>query len=148
MTTLTITQITEGIRDTLAPAEGLKRVESGVTLTESIPDTPLLQVYFQDEETDIASQTDRTTFRGGVKQAGVTHHADVYVRQRGNIGEDIAACEEMAEAVRTLLASQNTKPYFGLDGLKAFHWRAERVTFEYADVKYSGIRFVITTRVF
>jgi hypothetical protein len=40
------------------------------------------------------------------------------------------------------LESQTHKPYFNLD-IEAFHYRLERVVFEYASVKYSGLRFVL-----
>lgn len=148
MSDLTFTQITQGIRDTLSAAEGVNRDQSGVDLTESIPDTPLLQVYFETEDTDGSGNTGQTTFRAGVRVAHITIHADVYVRQRNNIDQDIAACETMAEAVRAQLAAQKLKPYFDLDGLQAFHWRTQRVTFAYGSVEYSGIRFVIEVYVF
>jgi hypothetical protein len=148
MTQLTFTQITKSIRDTLASAKGMNRAESGQEITESIPDVPLLQVYFETEDTDGSGNTGQTTFRAGVRVSHVTVHTDVYVSQRAHIDQDIAACEAMAEEVRSILADQKIKPYFGLDGLQAFQWRAQRVTFTYGAVDYSGIRFVIEVYVF
>lgn len=148
MTEITITQIVQAIADTIDTEPTVKQVQSGLTLSESIQNQPVVQVYWEDENIDAASQNDRTTFKAGVRQSELTINADVYVRQRAHIGEDMAAVMTLAEAVRNTLAAQKIAPFFNLEGIKSYHWRAERVTFEYADVKYAGIRFIITIRVY
>lgn len=146
--TITITQIVEAIKTTLKADDGGLRAQAGVDLGEGIADTPTLQVYWEAENTDAESQNDRTTFKGGVQQSGITVNADVLVHERGEIGENMAAVQVMAETIRTRMNRMKKGPFFGLTGIKSFKWRAERVTFEYAEVKYAGIRFAIEVRVY
>jgi len=148
MADITITQIVDAIKTTLGAASGVARAQSGTQLTEGIPDTPLLQVYWEAENTSDFSQNDRLTFKAGRRAAHITIHADVYARQRSHIGEDIAAVQTLAEAVRDVLEAQDTEPYFALAGLKAFKWAAQRVTFTYGAVDYGGIRFTLEVWVY
>lgn len=75
-------------------------------------------------------------------------HADVICRQRSHIDEDMQKTVEMVEAVEAKLIAVQTKPYFGLVGIKAFHWRWEILDFPLGDVHYLGARFYITVVVF
>ncbi len=145
---ITFTQIVDAIKTTLATATGISEGQSGDTITESIQNLPLVQVYFESEDTSAFSENDRLTFKAGVRAPHITVYADVYARQRAHIGEDMTAVQTLAEAVRSVLEAQDTKPYFGLSGLQAYRWRSERVTFEYAHVKYAGIRFTIEVWVY
>jgi len=83
-----------------------------------------------------------------VRQTEFVIHADYYAEQRGHIGEDMAALVDGINTLTDMLEGQDQKPYFGLDGLKAFFWRWDRVTFEYGGVGYVGARYLITVRVF
>ena len=149
MTSITLTQIGTAISGVIASdATGINEVQDAA-LSESIQDLPLVQVYWQTEETEAGTQTERFTFGGGVQQSDMEFYADVYVKQRGQLDEDIPAVTDYAEKVREALKLQKTaNPFFGLSGIKAFHWRAERVTFDYSSVQYAGIRYTITVKVF
>lgn len=147
---ITTAQILDAIEATLSVAPTLARSMSYDELTEGINDTPLLQVYPESGDQDPAGNTDRTTFKAGVRQTNLTINCDYYAQQRKHIGEDMAALVDGIDAMTTIFEAQDTKPYFGLDGIKAFHWAWQHVTFEYgeASIKYVGARFTLTLRVF
>jgi hypothetical protein len=150
MASITIAQICDAIETTLSSATGLNRSETYSELSDGITEEAWLQVYPETLETDVATGTDRTTFRGGVRQTEFTFHADLYARQRSHIGDDMRLLVQLIDAIVVKLEQQATKPYFGLEGIKAFRWRGERVTFIYGDrqLPYVGMRFTITVRVF
>jgi hypothetical protein len=147
---ITYAQITDAIESRLGVAIGLARSQSYDELTDGMTDTPTLQVYWQRDVTDPQGTTHQTAFGTGVQQVEVVFHADLFARQRSHIGDDMAVLYGMAQAVRETLEAETSSPYFGLDGIKAFRWTAERVTFEYGDpsLPYIGARFVIIVRVF
>lgn len=147
---ITYAQINDAIETTLGVATELHRSQTYDKLTDGMTDTPTLQVYWQRDETDPQGQTSMTTFRTGVQQVSMIFHADLFARQRSHIGEDMKVLYETMESVRATLEAETTKPYFDLDGIQAFKWVAERVTFEYGDPSqpYVGARYVITVRVF
>ena len=151
MGTITISQICDAVRDTLEDA--VDHVHSYDELKEGMSDPETLQVYPQTLTQSAANAqtgTDRFTFQAGVRDTNIDIHADYYAKQRGHIGEDMAVLVAGVDSIISYLEIQDTKPYFGLTGLKAFTWRAERVTFEYGEnlARYVGMRFVITFRVF
>ncbi len=69
-----------------------------------------LQVYLENSQTDPRGDTGRTTFQAKVRQTAITIHIDVYARQRSHIGEDLAACVDLADEIEVVLESQQTKP--------------------------------------
>jgi hypothetical protein len=153
MSQLTIRSILTTVLDTVM--EGVTLAPSGQTLesmTEGMQDVPAIQCYFEELAQDPSGETDRTTFRGGVRQTNLTIHLDVYARQRSQLGEDISAVTDIADEVIAVLEAQDTKPYFGVTGLKAFSWTAQRVTFAYGSepgqIQYAGIRFILVFRIF
>lgn len=148
MPNLTITEITQAIADTLSAAQDVNIAQALEAITEGIQDAPLLQVYHEHEDTDPSGETHQTTFKGGVQQSHQIYYVDCYARQRAHIGHDMAAVAALTEAVRAVLAAQKPKPYFGLEGIQSLRWEANRVQFEYAAVKYAGVRFEIEIRVF
>lgn len=158
MGNITIGQISTALATTLGAAEGIKRVQDGANagsadngttpLSDGMNDTATLQVYLESGLADASNAIDRTTFRAGVRQTELVFFADVFAKQRGSIGEDIARCTELASAVWTILEAQDDKPYFGLEGIQAYHWTMERVVLTYGNVDYAGLRFTITVRVF
>jgi hypothetical protein len=147
---ITIAQICDAIESTLGAATGIKRGQSYDELGESIQDTPLLQVYPETLFGNATGNTDRSSFRGGIRQTEVVIYADLYAQQRRHMGEDMKKLVNGVDAIVTVIQAQDTKPYFGLDGIKAFSWRGERVTFIYGDSQqpYVGMRFYFTLRVF
>lgn len=147
---VTLTQMCDAVRDELKQADKVKRAMSVADFKESIPDVALLQVYPESGETAMYSGTDRTTFRAGVRHSQAIIHVDCYARVRSQIGQDMKAAVELADAVINRLEQQRVSPYFGLQGLKAFRWTWERVTFTYGDpeTKFAGIRFVLSFDVY
>jgi hypothetical protein len=148
---ITLLQICDAVRDTLKAAPSIQRWQSYDEMTESIPDTPLCQVYPEEGTTDPTSNAaDRTTFKAGVRQSDIVIHVDLYGHRRANLAEDMGTAFACTDELITILEAQDTKPYFGLVGLKAFAWSWKRQTFVYDDpnVKYSGARFVLRFRIF
>ena len=147
---ITYAQINSAIESKLGTAVGRARSQDFDELTDGMTDTPTLQVYWQRDNTDPQGTTHQTAFGTGVQQMEAIFHADLYARQRSHIGDDMAVLYTVMQAVRETLEAERSSPYFGLEGIKAFRWAAERVTFEYGDpsLPYVGVRFVITVRVF
>jgi hypothetical protein len=150
MTSITLGQIIDAIEGALSAAPTLARSMSYDELTEGINDTPLLQVYPEAGDQDPTGNTDRTTFKAGVRQTNLTINCDYYAQQRKHIGEDMAALVDGIDAMTDIFEAQDTKPYFNLEGIKAYHWSWQRVIFDYGDaqIRYIGARFTITIRVF
>lgn len=150
MTSITLAQILDAVEASLSTAPTLARSMSYDELTEGINDTPLLQVYPESGDQDPTDNTDRTTFKAGVRQTNILINCDYYAQQRKHIGEDMAALVDGIDAMTNIFEAQDAKPYFGLIGIKAFHWSWQRVVFNYGDpaINYVGARFTITIRVF
>src|SRR3990167_4602284 len=129
---ITLAQILDAITSTLSAATTLSRAQSYDEMTDGMNDLPTLQVYPETNEQDISG------------------NADYYAQQRRHLGEDMAALVNGMDDMANVIEQQDTKPYFGLDGIKAFHWSWRRVTFVYGDpqLSYVGARFTITVRVF
>ncbi len=119
-------------------------------LGDGIADEPTIQIYPEAHEQDPSGSTDRTTFRGGVRQTVVTVHVDLYARQRRYLGEDMAALIRLIDAITDKFEEQDTKPYFDQAGIKAFSWTGSRVLFTYGDpqVNYVGWRWTLLITVF
>jgi len=152
-----IAEINSAIETTLSAATGIVRSQDYDELTEGIhgADMPLLQVYPESGNTDSGTATDRTTFGAGRRQTTMTFHADVYVKQRANIGEDMAALVPQIDNIITVLEEQTTPPFFSLgtdydEYIKSFSWNWERSTFIYGDrqLPYIGVRFTLEMVVF
>lgn len=153
---LTIGKVNRAIATALGDAAGIVRVHDASNedaseggISEGMPDLPALQVYWENLETDAVGDTDRRTFSGKVKTTKLTYHADVYAKQRGILAEDMAKVLEVAEAVQIVLEAQSDADHlFGEEHIRALHWTAQRVTFDYSGNAYAGIRFVIEVWVY
>ena len=150
MTSISIAQMLDAVTSTLATAPILAKAMSYDELTEGMNDLPALEVYWDSLEQDRSTETDRTTFGGGVRQSGISVAIDYYAQQRRHIGEDMAKLVAGLDQLVAILEAQRLSPYFGLAGIKTFGWTAERVTFEYGEaaIKYVGVRFALTLGVF
>ena len=150
MTQITTAQVCDAIESTLGAAASLARSQSYNELTEGMNDAPTLQVYPEEGSQDPTGNTDRSTFKAGVRQTELTIHADLYARQRSNIGEDMAKLVTCLDEFVTIFEAQDAKPYFGLVGIKAFSWSWSRVVFQYGDPgqSYMGARFIVRVRIF
>lgn len=145
---ITLAQINNAITDTLDNAVGVVRAASQARgqLVESPPsgDMPLLQVAWAGMEVSSITELDRATFKAGVRVPVFVWNADVIVRQRSYMGEDMQAVITLCDAVYDILEAQTTS-LFGLPGIQQFRWDAEPVSYPYGDpqVFYVGIRFVL-----
>jgi len=135
---VTYRDICHQVGGALRRTAGIKQVQVLEEITEGVPETPLLQVYIQDSEVDVQAETERTTFGAGVRQTLVTVQVDGYARQRSHVGQDMGAQVAMMDAIDDVLSGEVDKPYFGLQGIQAFHWRLERVTFQFGDQTPGG----------
>lgn len=145
---VTLTQMCQAVKDTMTPIfDHTWQVQVPSELKDGMNDTPTLQVY-PENWSIVVSGTDRRSSRGGIHQEETIILCDLYARQRGHIGEDMSMLLPLIDAIIVKLEAQDVKPYFGLDGLKAFTWSGERVTFQYNSVNYIGARFTLTFTTF
>lgn len=148
---ITIGQILDAIEATLSTAPTLARSMSYDELTEGINDTPLLQVYQHSGDQDPSGNTDRTTFLAGVRQTNLIVYCDYYAQQRKHIGEDMKALVDGIDAMSNIFEAQDSKPYFGLNGIQSFHWSWESIpnmTYGDPNIFYVCARFTLEIRVF
>ena len=151
-----IEDICDAIADTLGAAAGIQKTQRPGELTEGLDNQVTLQVYPDSGGQDAATGDDRTTFKAGMQQEEVVVIADLYVRQRSHIGEDMAALITMLDAMRTTLKAIKVAPLFSLrqtnnnPAIKTFAWNWRRVLFEYGDPlqRYVGLRLTLTLRLF
>ena len=152
MTVPTLVQICNAIETALSTATGLTYSQAYDELTEAMVDAPMLQVYPDDGTMDAGTANDRSSFGAGVRQTGFTILADLYARQRGaGIGEEMGVLVPLIDAILDVFRTQDTKPYFALEGLQAFGpVTFRRVNFVYGDpqTSYIGARFTIPVKVF
>lgn len=148
MARLTVGQICDAIEDTLDEATTLAVSQSYDELTEGLHDFPLLQVYPETGNTDASGRTDRTTFGAGVRTGFYVFHADYHACPRSFLAEDMEKVVDGIDALEIILEAQNTKPYFGLAGIRAFRYEWRRVAFRYAQQDTMGVRFIISVWIF
>lgn len=154
MTSVSIQTLLTSVRATLAEATtitgGLGVAHKPDQMKENIVDTPTLQIYPVSGQTDPQGDTDRTTFGAGVRRTTIVLWCDYYARQRSHLGEDLDAVVDGMDAIINILEAQQVKPYFGNANIKAFAWGWEYVSFSYGEqeVKYSGVRFILTLTIF
>lgn len=149
MTVVTYGAIVKAVADTLASAPAVGRVQAYDVISESVPDTPLVQVYCDGGEVDATGETDRVTFGGGVQVTRATVICDGYARRRSHIGADLQAQMALVDAIDARLSEQRLGVLFGMGAVKSFLWRWERTTFE--DVEghiYAGVRFTLELTIF
>lgn len=150
----TITQVVTDVSGLIRSAMAELRTQDLSQLTESIPDTPLIQVYPEEGEASATSGTDRKTFGGGpktpVRVRPLTMHIDIYGRQRSDIGQDLLQATNVLDGVLQALEGQNDLPFFGNVGIRSFKYTWKRAQFEYGDPKqsYVGYRIILVTTIF
>jgi hypothetical protein len=140
----------EAVASSLRGSGTVPYVQGPASLSEGRQDFPLAQVYWNGGETDVRSDsTAQTTFGGHVRQHQATVVVDVYVKQRNEVGSDMAATITTWDLVQGWLDSQKQNGCFGIVGAKGFRWVTERVLFEEAgQTPYVGFRVTITLRFF
>jgi len=147
---VTLTEICDGIAAELSVAAGMQSSTPFGEMTEGIPamDCPRVEVYPESGNSIPLGGTDRTTFTACTQQVRVTIHADLYARQRSQLGEDVAAYVELTDAIIDVLQSQERPPFFGVAGIKAFNWGWRKAVFRRADARFVGARFVINCKIY
>ncbi len=145
-------EIADALAATIRGAASLSddAVKSFDQLTESV-DPPMVQIYPSPSwSQDPSGNTDRTTFGGGVRQTLIPFHVDLYARRRSHIDDDMNAVVTISDEIEAIFEQQDTKPYFAEEGIKAFSWTANLVSFVYGDpqTSYLGVRYIVTIRVF
>jgi hypothetical protein len=120
------------------------------SLTEGVSDTPLLKLYLDTGAADIAGTGSRTTMGGGVRQHDVVIKGHLFVRQRSQLGEDLAAQCDVWDELEAILDQQNRRGYFGQPGIKEYRYTYTMVTLVFGDpaTNYSGVEFLLTLKVF
>lgn len=152
---ITIAQICDAIESTLSAATGINTTQSYDELGEGLnaADLPLLQVYWETLIVDPSAETDRATFQAGMREKLFTFNVNVYAAPLAHLAQNMESLVDITDDVLAVLELQNTKPYFGLDGIKAWHLNeARRVVFEYtasvSPVRYVGPQFVLAIWVY
>jgi hypothetical protein len=150
MPTVTLAQICDGLVTTLGEATGITTALSYDELHEgpAQADLPMLQVYPETGDCDALQQTSATTFQGGVAVKGFEFIVDLLARQRSQLPEDMQAVVDAVDNVMTVLEAQRVGDKFGVEGIRQFHWRWQRVVYQYAQAVYVGARFTVTVWVF
>ena len=143
-------EILTAIATTLSDATGIQSTKGFDELTEGIPPTecPRLQVYPNTVEVDARTRTDRTTFKGGVKQWDLEVFVDHFARPLSYIALDFTAMVEGLDSLTDVFEDQETPPFFGIADIKAFRWSWKRMTLKYGDMLYRGGRFTLKIRIF
>lgn len=145
---ITLIQICNAIETVLAAA--ITYTQSPSEMTEGMVDFPRIQVYPNSGTANPPQQTDRHTFQAVIRQQQIEIYADLYATQRSEIGEDMGILLPLIDAIIDEIEKQDKKPYFALEGIKAFTWSWQRVIFQYNDPlqSYVGARFIFMLRVF
>lgn len=147
MTTVTLHELSDAIAALIATIPAVKELQRHDELKESINTKATVQVYPQSWSQDSSNAVHQTTFRGRIRLQETLIHVDVYARQRSSLADDISATIILADAINAKLES-TTPDDFGITGLQAFHWEGQRLIFEYGDVQYAGVRYIITLTTF
>lgn len=152
MATEIVTSMTvcNAIASTFRRVGGLT-VQSYDQLTDGVPQTPLLQIWWQSYEEDVTG-TGRSGMDRSASNRKVVQSSDVFVgrlmaKQRSELHRDMTDTMEIVEAMRAVLYEAG--PYFGLKAIKAVSHRAVYRDTPYPDQKsYVGARFQWTVRIF
>lgn len=148
---ISIADILRGVQSVFINDSLFPHVQTLESLTEGISDTPTIQIFPETRDVDTRSGgTDRSAFRGGVRVSEVVINMFVYADQRSYIEENMLRLVAAIDAIDDILEQQDVKPYFGVDGLKAFRWGWSRAVIEMGEpmTKYVGVLYTLTFTVF
>jgi len=138
----TIASIVQSIADTLSAADSINGYQQVLeTMQESIPDTPLVQVYpFS------ANGDSPVSFGRGFQGKTLIIRADVYITLRLHIYQDIPLMVTVLDELETILYGVTTKPYFGNVGIQGFDWTWEALEIQYAEATFVVARFTFNIK--
>jgi hypothetical protein len=157
VTAITIHAINDAIATTLSAATGLVATRTFDQLKEGVNDNAILEVYFQRGTCDAKGGWDRASFPGAapsfntMRIVELVFYADLYAHIRSDLGENMADVVRLTDAVWDTLEAQRAGNLYALEGIRAHHWTVERVQFERpagSGIRYMGVRFTITVRIF
>jgi hypothetical protein len=142
---VTASEICDAIAETLEAASEIKLARSIDEIRERVAatDCQMLEVYPDKYFPNANDETDRKTFRGGLRKSKWVIHVNHYPRPLSHIGEDMQALVEGLDSLSAVLESQENRPFFGSDVIDSFSWHWQRVTLIRSDGRYRGGRFII-----
>lgn len=147
MTSISLVQLNDAIKAFLTFTDVI--TQGHADLTESIAETPTIQVYFDSFLDHGPEGTNRGSFGPApIRQRPFTFYVDVLAVERNDIGADMEQVYAMADMVADKLDTVTEAPFFGKPEIKQFSWSAQRVVFEYASKKLVGIRFPLVLWVY
>jgi len=148
---LTLASICDAIESALGAVTGIERSQSYDELTEGMGSFPTLQVFPARWNVDARTETDRSTFRAGLRATDQTIYCDLFAGPRGGSspGQLMGILVGLIDLINVELETQAAiRPPFSLTGVKACWWTGEHVTIENSGVLYVGARWTITLRTF
>lgn len=134
----------DAVADTMREIDGLV-VQSYDQLTATIPQTPLLQVYWN----AYSEEPFQSTSRMRVINSTETLQMDLYARQRSEMREDVPAVLRWVNLIRQKYYEQ-PPVYFGVSEIDAVSMSARRTNLTYGEpnLGYAGARFTLDIRMF
>jgi len=148
---LTLATMCDAIEVKLGAVMGITRSQSYNELTEGMNTTPTLQIFPARWNVDSRTETDRSTFRAGLRSSDNVFFCDLFIGARGgpSPGQQMSSLVGLIDLINGELETQSlAQPPFGCTGIKACWWTGEHVTLENSGVLYIGARWTITLRVF
>jgi len=166
MARISIMDICDGIRTTFnglmvtlnagSPAVALIAL-SYHELKEGEQDCPTIQVLPDDSNVDSQTETDRTTFKGCMKNGWYNFTVRGFARQRSHLGEDMEASIRLWDALEAVLEEEGTDcdytlghcTFFGVAGIRNIRWAGlGRVAHPWGGATYVGPEITIGLEVF
>jgi hypothetical protein len=145
--------IVEKIASILEGIPEFRQVQRNLTLTEDIPELPLIQVYWNSNSPLVISgDNNKITFSSSTKPpivgTKVEIKVDIYISQRSQLGVELTKMINILDQVDQIFYQKLSTPILNMQGVKGFSYAAERVVFKVGDYSYSGISIVISLNVF
>ena len=142
-----LSELIDGIEATLAGAASVDVSQSYDELTESILETPLIQVYPAScPPVSKGSATQKYTLGGSVRREYIIH-ADLFVCHRHYLPQDMRDFVNYVEEIDAILVGETDCNIFGVSGLGTFKWSWERAQFIYGGQKYLGAKYIFEVEV-
>lgn len=126
-------------------------------LKEGEQDCPTVQVLPDDSNVDSQNETDRTTFKGCMKNGWYNFTVRGFARQRSHLGEDMEAAIRLWDALEAVLeeegtdcvAAAGTCTFFGVPGIRNIRWSGfGRAVHSWGGATYVGPEITIGVEVF
>jgi len=125
--------------------------------SEGQQNTPTAQVVPLTSLVDATTDTDRTTFKGCMKNGWYNFTVRGFARQRSHLGEDMEAAIRLWDALEAVLEEEGTDcgvhtgtcTFFGVAGIRNIRWSGlGRVAHDWGGATYIGPEITIGLEVF